>query len=262
MRIRGYANLHGVKQQPIAGSNRPLVVRAGAFSLIALDCPLIFGHNENTRYASTRNDTLRVWEDATGLAFEADVPNSWAGASLANGIARGDYDRVSMLLKHYSTSVEVIDGEECDVLNRSRVGEISVITDGACPGTACWLDVAPIEDLPPHARALAPRWIAGKAAFQIAAHRQRVAARAPAARMPAPTPAANSGRRHAIVDMTAIFAGIETFRAEQKARANRPIPAGAYHMMMAGRAGFLPDAETVTAHMPAARLNGRRPAIW
>lgn len=52
--------------------------------------PLLWQHDRNSMLATTRNQTLRLKDDARGLYFEADLPNTQLGNDLREMIARGD----------------------------------------------------------------------------------------------------------------------------------------------------------------------------
>src|SRR6185312_2674542 len=53
---------------------------------------LCFMHHEGRRFASAYGDSLRMWHDHHGLAFQADL-DDW---DLLSGIADGRYNQVSV----------------------------------------------------------------------------------------------------------------------------------------------------------------------
>jgi hypothetical protein len=160
--IRGYATLFGVCQTPLEGSARPFVATARGFDLARPRAALLFSHDPGTHYASTGRNTLRMWKDATGIAFTADIAPTSAGYGLFAGIVDGRFNQCSMLLTNYRTECAVHNGVEVDMLVGGGIGEISIAVEGACPGTCAWSADSHLDDLPPRARRLAPHWMAGQ----------------------------------------------------------------------------------------------------
>lgn len=72
-------------------------VAKGAFSRSLQENTIKALWNHRTDYVlgSTKNSTLRLWEDDTGLRFELDLPNSSWGRDAFESIQRGDVDGVS-----------------------------------------------------------------------------------------------------------------------------------------------------------------------
>ncbi|BAU28966.1 prohead peptidase [Aneurinibacillus soli] len=72
-------------------------VRKGAFdkSLRKSIIKALWNHNSDLVLGSTKNRTLRLWEDDMALRFELDLPNTTWGKDAAESIRRGDVDGVS-----------------------------------------------------------------------------------------------------------------------------------------------------------------------
>lgn len=72
-------------------------VRKGAFekSLRKSVVKALWNHNSDLVLGSTKNRTLRLWEDDMALRFELDLPNTTWGRDAAESIRRGDVDGVS-----------------------------------------------------------------------------------------------------------------------------------------------------------------------
>lgn len=74
------------------------IVRPGAFARAirdSQDVRALFNHDENHVLGRTRNGTLRLHEDARGLAVEIDPPNTQSGRDVVELIRRGDVSQMS-----------------------------------------------------------------------------------------------------------------------------------------------------------------------
>lgn len=74
------------------------IVRPGAFARAirdGQDVRALFNHDENHVLGRTRNGTLRLNEDARGLAVEIDPPNTQTGRDVIELIRRGDVSQMS-----------------------------------------------------------------------------------------------------------------------------------------------------------------------
>ena len=74
------------------------IVRPGAFQRAirdSQDVRALFNHDENHVLGRTRNGTLRLAEDARGLAVEIDPPNTQTGRDVVELIRRGDVSQMS-----------------------------------------------------------------------------------------------------------------------------------------------------------------------
>src|SRR3546814_2532780 len=117
--FRGYAALFDVVNSWEDG--RRLMVKAGAFSLAGASIPLLFGHDRSHAYASTRDGSLRVWQDNTGLAFEFEPMAAAHALSLAQGINSGAYERVSVCYPpSRSSRTAPVDGALVEIVTRSE----------------------------------------------------------------------------------------------------------------------------------------------
>lgn len=72
-------------------------VRKGAFekSLRNSNVKALWNHNSDLVLGSTKNGTLKLWEDDRGLKFELELPDTTWGRDAAATIKRGDVDGVS-----------------------------------------------------------------------------------------------------------------------------------------------------------------------
>lgn len=74
------------------------IVRPGAFTRAieeGHDVKALFNHDDNHVLGRTRNGTLRIKEDARGLAVEIDPPNTQSGRDVVELIRRGDVSQMS-----------------------------------------------------------------------------------------------------------------------------------------------------------------------
>lgn len=94
--IGGYAAVFNSETE-IGGAWREIIA-PGAFrdSLKAdRDVFALFGHDRNKVLGCTGNGTLRLEEDATGLACEIDLPDTEDGKTAATLVSRGDVKGMS-----------------------------------------------------------------------------------------------------------------------------------------------------------------------
>ncbi|KMZ43978.1 peptidase U35 [Bacillus sp. FJAT-27238] len=94
--ISGYVVKFNQRSQLIWGEFYEKVAK-GAFarSLSENVIKALWNHRSDFVLGSTKNQTLRLWEDHIGLRFECDLPNSTWGKDAAESIQRGDVDGMS-----------------------------------------------------------------------------------------------------------------------------------------------------------------------
>jgi phage head maturation protease len=161
--IAGYAHVFGVPTAADEHGTR-LMTTPGCFDLSGA-INLCFGHDIGKAFASTADESLRLWQDGVGLAVEA-TPQAVPGAlALVQGIARRDYRGLSPLfLADRKSHVETIDGDPVEVIERTRIGEVSIVVDGLCPGALCWLAAWRPEDMPAALAEARRQWWMGRPA--------------------------------------------------------------------------------------------------
>lgn len=96
MGISGYVVKFNQRSHLIWGEFYERVAQ-GAFtkSLEENTIKALWNHRSDYVLGSTKNNTLRLQEDATGLRFEIDLPNNSWGKDAFESIQRGDVDGVS-----------------------------------------------------------------------------------------------------------------------------------------------------------------------
>lgn len=94
--VVGYVVKFNQRSQLIWGEFYERVAK-GAFarSLQENTIKAFWNHRSDFVLGSTKNGTLRLWEDEVGLAFELDLPNNTWGNDAYESIQRGDVDGVS-----------------------------------------------------------------------------------------------------------------------------------------------------------------------
>lgn len=94
--IGGYVVKFNQRSQLIWGEFYERVA-AGAFSHSLQEniIKAFWNHRSDFVLGSTKNSTLRLWEDTIGLGFELDLPNNTWGNDAFESIQRGDVDGVS-----------------------------------------------------------------------------------------------------------------------------------------------------------------------
>lgn len=94
--ISGYVVKFNQRSQLIWGEFYERVAK-GAFirSLQENTIKALWNHRSDFVLGSSKNSTLRLYEDNTGLRFEIDLPNSTWGRDAFESIQRGDVDGMS-----------------------------------------------------------------------------------------------------------------------------------------------------------------------
>jgi uncharacterized protein len=137
--IRGYAAVFNSPSQDLGGFVE--YVRPGAFrnSLKNSQQKAFWNHNYDMVLGSTRNGTLRLFEDETGLVYEIDPPDTQAGRDAVESIRRGDVDGTSFGFSVAKQGQEWDDAEPTNIkryLTEVDLFEISPVAFPAYPATS------------------------------------------------------------------------------------------------------------------------------
>lgn len=96
-KITGYAAEFEKLSHPLWGFREK--IRKGTFQRSISDpnanIKALWNHNTDFVLGSTRNGSLKLWEDDRGLKFELEPPNTQWGKDALESIRRGDVDGVS-----------------------------------------------------------------------------------------------------------------------------------------------------------------------
>lgn len=113
------------------------IVAPGAFaqSIVEDDVRALFNHAPDHILGRNRAGTLRLSEDARGLAFEIDLPNTQLARDLAESIGRGDISGNSFGFQTLEDRWERGEGGEIRTLVRVRLFDVSPVTFPAYPQT-------------------------------------------------------------------------------------------------------------------------------
>lgn len=97
MTFTGYAAVFNSRSEDLGGFRE--TIAPGAFTRTlqrdTRSIRMFLNHNSDVVLASTRAGTLRLAEDAKGLAVTADLPDTTAGNDLATLLRRGDVNSMS-----------------------------------------------------------------------------------------------------------------------------------------------------------------------
>lgn len=155
-------------------------IEPGAFELTNDAVPALFAHDRTMQYASRTT----LWQDEHGLAFEFELPRSWAGLQLANSIRRGHVRSASVGLAGGRTVKRVsAGGLRIDLVLRSRLTDVSLCNSAANPWTSVWLSDEGPDELCPEIAKDRARWLIGRQQAQLA----RAKASRPRAAKPGPS---------------------------------------------------------------------------
>jgi HK97 family phage prohead protease len=113
------------------------IVAPGAFaqSIAEDDVRALFNHEPDNILGRNRAGTLRLSEDARGLAFEIDLPDTQLARDLAVSIERGDISGNSFGFQTIEDRWQRADGGDLRTLVRVRLFDVSPVTYPAYPQT-------------------------------------------------------------------------------------------------------------------------------
>lgn len=114
-------------------------VKKGAFleSLNNDDQRFLWSHDMSKVLGRTKNDTLKLNEDDTGLRFELELPNTTLGNDTYESIKRGDVDGVSFGFRVEDDVVEEPDDDiPLRTIKQAKLLEVSAVAFPAYPDSA------------------------------------------------------------------------------------------------------------------------------
>lgn len=98
--LYGYAAVYGAESADLGGFTERIA--AGAFAEVLRTSPDVRGllnHDVSQILGRTRSGTLRLFDEARGLRFELDLPDSPLGENVREAVRRGDIDGASFRFK-------------------------------------------------------------------------------------------------------------------------------------------------------------------
>lgn len=111
-------------------------IQKGAFleSLNNDDQRFLWSHDTSKVLGRTKNSTLRLQEDGTGLRFDLDLPNTTLGNDTYESIKRGDVDGVSFGFNVEDDEVVEPDDElPLRTVKKAKLLEVSAVAFPAYP---------------------------------------------------------------------------------------------------------------------------------
>lgn len=111
-------------------------IAPGAFAdTIKGDVRCLFNHSSNFVLGRSKSGTLRLAEDAKGLRFEVDLPDTHTGRDLAKSVNRGDISGCSFDFRAVKQTWDDTKDPPHRLLQKLEISEISVVTFPAYPDT-------------------------------------------------------------------------------------------------------------------------------
>ena len=132
--IVGYAAVFNQLSEDLGGFRERIA--PGAFTkALGDDVRALFNHDPNIVLGRTRSKTLRISEDAKGLAIEIDPPATPAALALLESMRRGDISQMSFGFVTVKDAWDMIDGTAIRTLIEARLFDVSPVTYPAYPQT-------------------------------------------------------------------------------------------------------------------------------
>ena len=135
MRMAGYAAVFNEPSLPLPFIEK---IAPGAFTKTLQETPdvrLLINH-EGLPMARTKNGTMRLYEDATGLFFEAELADTQEARDLYTLVARGDVDQMSFAFRVIRQNWSKDRSERTLAEVSLADGDVSIVTYPAYPATS------------------------------------------------------------------------------------------------------------------------------
>jgi HK97 family phage prohead protease len=137
--IRGHAAVFDVLSADLGGFRERIA--PGAFTgVLDADVRLLVNHDPDRILARTKSGTLRMSQDGTGLAFEAELPDTTYARDLRESIRRGDVDGASF---RFVVGEERWQGEVREIRSVKELHDLTIATVPAYPATSIELRTRP-----------------------------------------------------------------------------------------------------------------------
>ncbi len=154
--IRGYASVFNSPSLDLGGFRE--IVLPGAFRASLEsgdDCLGTFNHDPDKLLGRRSSATLRLSEDARGLRFEIDPPDTSYARDLAESMKRGDVKGASFgfTVNKDGQDWKTEDGQRVRYLRSVRLLDVAVVTEPAYRDAAAV--IRSIDELGPTARLIA-----------------------------------------------------------------------------------------------------------
>lgn len=136
--VHGYAAVYGATSGDLGGFREQIAPGAFAGVLADADVRCLLNHDPNVVLGRTKSGTLRLADDARGLRFEVDLPES--RSDLREAVARGDVDGASF---RFVVGDEDWDGDLRTVKTVKALHDVTLATYPAYPATSVELRSRP-----------------------------------------------------------------------------------------------------------------------
>src|ERR1041384_2885453 len=136
-RIVGHAAVFNQLSEDLGGFREKIAPGAFAETIKNADIRALWNHDPNFPLARTKSGTLKLSEDNTGLAIDAELPETTFARDLLKSIERGDVDQMSfgfsVLLDGQKWAMQ--DGGLVGTLTNVELFDVSPVTFPAYPQT-------------------------------------------------------------------------------------------------------------------------------
>lgn len=126
--LSGYAALFDTNSQDLGGFTEDVAPGAFKETITHDDIRGLWNHNPDVVLGRNRAQTLRLTEDAKGLAFELDLPDTQAARDLLTSVKRGDVSQMSFGFQTIDDEWSTRDGLAHRRLVKVRLFDISPVT--------------------------------------------------------------------------------------------------------------------------------------
>lgn len=129
--LRGYAAVFDVLSDDLGGFRERIA--PGAFADVLSDDVRLLVDHDGVPLARTKAGTLRLSEDARGLRFDADLPETTAARDLRESVSRGDVDGASF---RFTVGEEQWDGDVRTIVKVAELRDVCIATFPAYPAAS------------------------------------------------------------------------------------------------------------------------------
>lgn len=135
MRMAGYAAVFNEPSLPLPFIEK---IAPGAFTKTLQETPdvRLLANHEGLPMARTKNGTMRLYEDETGLYFEAELANTQESRDLYTLVERGDVDQMSFAFRVIRQKWNDDRTERMLTEVSLADGDVSIVTYPAYPATS------------------------------------------------------------------------------------------------------------------------------
>jgi len=134
-RIAGMSIVYDSLSEDLGGF-RERVAHGAARAALEADVRALLNHDPSLVLGRTAAGTLRLSEDARGLAFEFDVPDTSVGRDLVVSVERRDITGVSFAFRTLKDAWNRVGGEWLRTLLDIEIRDISPVTFPAYPAAS------------------------------------------------------------------------------------------------------------------------------